>query len=494
MKRPTKYLLGALTAVLLVGLAVTVTAWVAGTTEGTRWFLTSVPRLMGIRISAQKVEGRLLDRLHLTGVRIDRSRQKLELDSLVLEWQPRTILSGTVAVSELSLHGVRIQDNTPAATTTDLSWPRVSGIAAHLDGKIDRLRLDGLSYRHLDGQPVLLNSITAVVTWHGTLLSVSELSGDAPAGRFTGNIGAGFTHPSLTADLAVIPSHPVAGMDLLTLAIRSLPGKHAAPFVGDITVTGRSGSSKLLELTGEVAMARNAFNLRRLQLTRPGRRGRITAEGTVNTASRESVLTLQLKAADLDLASELQMPTDLSGTLTFTGTLVNYRGTFAVANKGKGWHTAAVSGSYQGTGTGMKLASFTGSIIDGTLGGHLDMDWREGLTLRGALRARNLNPARLAPDWQGVANFDAAGSLAWSGHAPVRGELSGSILESRLHGQALTGEVRARFAGADLAIDRLELQGKGFAHPRLGGTEQAARPGRGHQRLFPAGAGYGRDA
>jgi translocation and assembly module TamB len=462
VKRLTKYLLGVTATVLLFGLVVTLAAWVAGTTEGTRWFLRLVPPLVGMHISAEKVEGRLSDRLHLTGVRIDRLRQKLELDSLELSWRPRKLLSGSVDITELSLHGVRIQDNTPAVKTTDLSWPRVSGIAAHLDGTIARLRLVSLSYRHLAEQPILVNSITAGVAWHDTLLSIKELSGSTPAGRFTGHFSAGFNHPSLTADLAVVPSQPTAGMDLINLSIRSVPGKSAAPFVGGILVAGRSGGSTILELTGEVAMARTAFNLRRLRLIRPGRRGRITAEGTIDFPKRESVLTLQVKANDLDLAPELHMPTDLSGTLTFTGTLVDYRGTFNVANKGKGWHAAAASGSYQGTGSGLKLAPFNGTIIDGTLGGNLDLDWREGLTLHGTLQARNLNPARLAADWQGVANFNVAGSLAWIGNAPVQGELSGDILESRLHGQALTGQVRARFADSDLAIDRLALQGKGF--------------------------------
>ncbi len=41
--------------------------------------------------------------------------------------------------------------------------------------------------------------------------------------------------------------------------------------------------------------------------------------------------------------------------------------------------------------------------------------------------------------------------------------MSGSLLESRLHGQALTGEVHANLESGDLHVGRLLLRGKGFA-------------------------------
>ena len=40
--------------------------------------------------------------------------------------------------------------------------------------------------------------------------------------------------------------------------------------------------------------------------------------------------------------------------------------------------------------------------------------------------------------------------------------MSGSLLESRLHGQALTGELRARHQNGESHIGSLLLKGKGF--------------------------------
>ena len=44
----------------------------------------------------------------------------------------------------------------------------------------------------------------------------------------------------------------------------------------------------------------------------------------------------------------------------------------------------------------------------------------------------------------------------------MRGALTGRLLESRLHGQELRGQLAAAFAGKKLRIDRLLLVGNGF--------------------------------
>jgi translocation and assembly module TamB len=462
MKRLTKQL-GAALAIALAGVAIALIVWVVATTQGTRWLLTTVTPLSGVSFSARKIEGRIIDHLLLTEMRVSLAQRKLELDSLELRWKPLFLLAGRVAVQELTLNGVRIQDDTPRDNKPPiLAWPRVSGIGQLFDGRIARLRVTNLSYRRLQEQPVRVTSIAGSVTWQDSLLSISDLKAVSPSGQIHGTFSAGFNQPSLTADLAIALAHPVAEMDRFSLQARQSHGTGPEPFVGMITIAGSAGTRKLLELTGDVGMAHNAFNLRRLRLTRPGQKGLITADGSLAFTSRESVLSLQVKAAGLDLAPELNVPTDLSGTLKFAGTLDSYRGDFTLANQAQGWQAATVSAAYQGTREGMKLAPLTGSIIDGALAGNLAIDWRDGFAMRGAIIGRHLNPARIDPGWKGVANFSATGFLAKVGKGPVTGSVSGALLESRLHGQALTGELQADFAGNNLSLTRLALQGKGF--------------------------------
>src|SRR6185369_6800985 len=86
----------------------------------------------------------------------------------------------------------------------------------------------------------------------------------------------------------------------------------------------------------------------------------------------------------------------------------------------------------------------------------------DGFAMRGAISGSNLNPARLDPGWKGVVNFSATGSVSKVGTLPLTGSVSGALLESRLHEQALTGLVQADFVDNNLSFNRLALKGKGF--------------------------------
>ncbi len=161
-------------------------AWLAGTTDGARWLMDAVSRHTPLAISARTIEGRLLDRLQLGGVRMAMAPVEVTIESLDFRWQPLLLLSGTVAAKELILTGVLIRDNTSADTPPDLAWPRVSAIAGFFDGRIGRLLVNGLTYRLPDGQSVSVTTIFSSVTWRNTLLSLSDIAAVAPAGRVDG--------------------------------------------------------------------------------------------------------------------------------------------------------------------------------------------------------------------------------------------------------------------------------------------------------------------
>lgn len=493
MKRLTGKSLVASVAITLAVAAITCIVWVTATTNGTRWLLASLPSLSGVGFSAQKIEGKIIDHLLLTGVRVGLPHQKLEIDLFELQWKPLLLLTGTVAIRELALNGVRIQDDAPPDNKPPvLAWPQVSETGRLFDGMIASLRVTDLSYRRLQKQPLQINSIACSATWQDSLLSLNDLKAVSPYGRINGSISAGFKQPSLTSDLAIVLTQPLADMDRFTLQARQSKVAGHEPFIGNLTVAGSAGTRKVLELSGDVGMAKDAINLRRLSLIRPGQKGRITADGSLSFTTLESLLSLQIKAAGLDLAPELNVPTDLSGTLRFAGTLNSYRGDFSFANKAKKWQAATVSAAYQGTSEGVKLAPLKARVLDGILTGNLDMDWRSGFAIQGAVSGKNLNPARIAPDWKGVANFTVGGKLAWSGKSPVKGSVSATLLESSLHGQALTGRLQADFADSDLSLKKLALQGKGFDLHASGQLNQrinlAARISD-FSRLVPGSAG-----
>jgi translocation and assembly module TamB len=450
-------------AILLAGAAVAAVMWVVATTPGTRWLLTSVANFSGVSLSAEKIEGRIIDHLLLTEVRVGLTHQRIEIDSFELRWKPLLLLAGTAAFQEIFINGVRIQDDTPPDNKPPVPvWPSLPESVHLFDGRITRLSVTNVSYRRLQEQLLAVADISGSVNWQDSILTVADLKVLSSYGQLKGTFSAGFKQPYLKSDLAVTLLQPVAEMDQFTLLTGQSHVKGSEQFAGTFTIAGSSGSRKLLELGGEVGMARDAINLRRLGLTRPGQKGLVTADGSLAFKSLEPVLSLQVKATGLDLAPELNVPTDLSGTVRFKGTLDSYQGDFTLANQAQGWKSAVVSANYRGTRETMRLAPLTGSIIDGTLAGNLDMNWHDGFELRGMISGSNLNPARLDPGWKGVVNFSATGFLSKVGKLPLTGSVSGALLESRLHGQALTGLVRADFVDNNFSFDRLALKGKGF--------------------------------
>ncbi|MDA8429632.1 MAG: translocation/assembly module TamB domain-containing protein [Geobacteraceae bacterium] len=463
MRRLTRHLLAVAMAIILAGAAGAAVSWVVATTQGSRWLLETLLPLSGVSFSAHKIEGRIIDHLLLSGVRIGLSQQRLELDRLELRWKPLLLLSGTIAVQDLVLDGVRIQDDAPHdSKPPDLAWPRVSETGQLFDGIITRLRVTDLSYRRLRDRPVQLTSLAGTLTWQDSILSIKDLALLSPAAGIRGSVSAGFKQPSLTSDLAIALTQPLAGMNRFSILTRHSRGAGPEPFVAMFTLAGSTATRQLVELSGELGLARHAINLRHLSLVRPGQKGAITAEGSLAVNARESRATLQIRVAGLDLAPDLHLATDLTGTLKFAGTLDNYRGDLALTNRSQDWQATTVSARYHGTRAGLQLAPFNATLLDGSLAGNLNVDWRNGFALQGALRGRDLNPARLDPNWRGKANFDARGHLAWTATAPLTASVSAALLESTLHGQALTGALQADISHNNLSIARLALHGKGF--------------------------------
>ena len=129
MKRAVKYGLIAVLAAALIGAGGWGAGWLAGTTDGARWLIDTVSRHTPLTISARTIEGRLLDRLQLGGVRMALAPVEVAIESIDFRWQPLRLLSGRVAAKELTLTGVHIRDNTPKETPPDFTWPRVSGLS-----------------------------------------------------------------------------------------------------------------------------------------------------------------------------------------------------------------------------------------------------------------------------------------------------------------------------------------------------------------------------
>jgi len=463
MKRAARYSLGILLVLLPVLAAVAFITWATATSQGSRWLLKSITSLTGVTFSARTIEGKISDRLLLSGVRLVLDRQQMEIDRVELRWKPLLLLTGTVGIKELTLNGVRVQDDTPADGKPPLmDWPHASQRAQLLNGVIERLQITGLNYRRLE-EPILTDSsMTAYVSWEDGTLTLKKLTAGSAAGRVNGSISAGLGHPSLAADLTFTEFEPVAGMDRLRLQLQPVKRDGDESLAASVTLGGNAGTKKLLELSGDVGMTGKAINLRRLRLNRTGQKGEISGNGSLAFQGSGPLLDLRIGVASLDLSPQLNIATNITGTITFSGNTDSYRGDLKLNNNGSEWRGLAVTAAYEGNRDGLKLAPVAGSILDGSLAGNLHFDWRNGFAVTGDVSGRNLNPARLDPEWEGLVNFNASGSFGQDRGNKTTGKIRGVLLDSTLHGHKLTGELQADIAGDNILLSSLKLHGKGF--------------------------------
>jgi translocation and assembly module TamB len=246
-----------LVLVLLLGLSV---AWLMGSAAGARFALEGVGRLSGAEITVEGVQGRLWDRLRLSRVRVAAPKLTARIDLLTLSWEPWQLLSGRLPIRDLELAGVAIEDNTPVSRKPpSLAWPRVGPLARRLRAEVDKLRVTALSYRRFTEKPVLVDSLSASLSWDGNLVRVSGIEVKSGLARGEGELAAGLARPSLALDLVVTRSKPVAQLDRLTLRARLLPGKGAEQVAGPVSLSGTGAGRERAVLSAKLGITPSAL-------------------------------------------------------------------------------------------------------------------------------------------------------------------------------------------------------------------------------------------
>ena len=468
MKPRRAYLITGILAALMLATLIWACSWLVGTTEGTRWLLGTFES-----ISAERVEGRLLDHLRLGNIRAKDKTTEVTIRNLELRCQLWNLLTGRLDVQSLTLDGVSIRDNSQLdSSPPDLTWPTRPMLLRFLSIQVDRLKITGANYRLRSEPPLSLSTLTASVTWDGLLLTVKDMDATAPGWHLTGKAAMGLTEPFLYSDLLLRATETVAAMNRLQLRTRLHPGHFFEQIAGQITLTAGTADREQLKLSGNLGMTRHAVNLRTLTLAGAGRRGSLTVNGKIDLAKTKPKVDLELKALGVDLAPELVTTTDLSGTLKLAGTWDNHRGAVSLVSRGRGIKNAGLTAEISGDGSSIKLDKLQGRVLGGALAGGLDATWKNGLKLRARLAGSRLNPAAIAPDWRGAVNFDLTADLARLPRGSLSGAILGNLRESALHGQALTGNLDARFEGDRVNIAALALRGNGFNVHAAGNLEQ----------------------
>jgi autotransporter translocation and assembly factor TamB len=179
--------------------------------------------------------------------------------------------------------------------------------------------------------------------------------------------------------------------------------------------------------------------------------------------AKEPVLHAELLLKGLDLSADVPSLTDLNGSVRIDGTLHEYAGRLSLLSKGALWQSATVEADFKGTATGIKATSLNVKWLGGTIAGSGSASWAQAVSAGASLRARGLDLSLIAPAWTGAVNMDAIGQFDLSGKRNPRASVSARLLPSMLRGKNVQGVLNARLVENELTLDRLELNGTGFA-------------------------------
>jgi translocation and assembly module TamB len=439
-------------------------AWLLRTNEGARRLVDFVSVYTDVKISAEKIEGRLAGDLLLENVEIRAPHLLIKARRLEMNTQTGRLMAGGLIVENLFIEDLAVYDNTPKQPQMP-DWPEVPVLAKFVRARINVLKISNISYYRPDESPLLIRNISAAIDWKNAQLSVQNLQLAADSAVVEGNLLAGFGRPLLKLNLAVNLSEPAAGLSYFGLEGKFQAGQNPQKLNGKFHLSGRreaADKKPSWEMSSDAGMTSTGFILQNILLGRPDRQGKITANAKLDFSEDEPFVNLQAEITDFDLASELKIPALFFASLTFVGTADKYEGKIALSNKTKSRESFHLTGNYSGTGQNLTLQNLQGKALDGNLSGSLQIDWKETLTAKYSFRARNIDPRAFDPTWTGVINFDASGRVSALPGQAISGEVSAKLLDSRLHGQQLTGRLQADFKGDDLRIADLFLQGKGF--------------------------------
>jgi translocation and assembly module TamB len=461
-KKLRYFFLGFIALVLIAGALVSLVIWALNTPEGTRVLLKTLSILTSLRIDSQEITGRLRDDLKIRGLRVRWPQGELRSESFHLRWQAKELWNRRLLVHELSLEGVQVKDDRPETGPVSFrGWPETPFWLSRLQGQVDSLQVQRGTYQRLRENPVSFDSLFTRMTWDGETFNARDFTLVGPSIRAGGSLKLGLSLPSLGLHLQVTLADEIAGLDSFQahLTLEPVPARDEAK--GLFSLSARRKAAEQLLAEGNLALTRSALRLQDVRLLQPGRKGRIQGEGEIAFAEKP-VISLKADFSGITPVPELELLSDLQGTIEIKGPLDKYRGRLTVANQAKGWQKARASAVFSGNLEKLEATTLMGRWLDGSVKGPLRISWAEGFSLQGNLQGRKLNPGLLTPDVMGEINLNLDGRMLWPKTGELEAVFKANLLESRILDKDVTGEIDGRWKENLLRLAHLRLRGKGF--------------------------------
>jgi translocation and assembly module TamB len=437
--------------------------WVLCTNQGTRQVFEFTMHFLPVRVHIEKISGTIAGDLQLEGIRAETQGWRLRIDSIKLSLQPLYIVTGSVAVNKFVVNHIFLDDKYPEIRSPlDLTWPKLPGYLSSLNGWINSFEINGLIYRSENKKLVIMERLATKITWFFGTLAVNDLSMQSPVGKTEGNFKTTFSRPSFSAYLKMKPTSTIAGIDSLILSMKLKDARAPEQMSGSFNIIAMSGKQENLKAAGILGVKQYNLDINNLIINQEGRKGKLLAKGGIDFLSGIPLMGFHINVADFNLLKELKIDTSFSGTLDLKSDFVNYRGSFNMKNIAPSWREAQIEGAFDINPDGMKLLTIDGRLLNGIVKGHLKADWVKDISLSGSFQARELDPSRITPEWQGRINVNFQGDIKWSKTTSTEGMVKADILDSVLRNRALKGNMEARLHRGVLNLAQLTIRGNGF--------------------------------
>jgi hypothetical protein len=300
--------------------------WALNTPEGTGVLLKAISVLTPLKIESQEISGRLRDELKIRGLRVRWPQGELKSEFFHLRWQAEELWNRRLLVHELSLDGVQVKDNRPETGPVSFrGWPESPFWLSRLRGQVDSLRIQRGTYQRLQENPVPFDTLFTRLHWDGETLNVRDFTLAGPSVQAGGSMKLGLSRPSLGVDLQTILADEIAGLDSFQVRIRLEPVAAREEAKGSFSLAARRKAVEQFHLEGNLGLTRSALQLQNVRLLQPGRKERIQGEGEI-AFGEKPVFTLKADFSGITAVPELELLSNLQGTIEIKGPLINTEG------------------------------------------------------------------------------------------------------------------------------------------------------------------------
>lgn len=422
-------LLGGLLLILLLLLG-GITGWLLASESGLRWAWAQAAHVLDDHLQAGAVSGRLIGPLQIHDLQWQQDDTRISISELELDWLPRHLLDGELALRAVRVAGTRIElaaaGKDAAAEESSASLPE--SILLPLELSIDALHIEQLELQLGDKEFAVLDSLLLRASWKGHELQLHPLQAQGFWGQLTleGQLATG---GGMTSDLALkwaLTVTPELAGDVL---------QDTLPVSGTAHLGGSFSKPEL-----------------RLELAEPAM---LTA--AASAAWQESPLAWQVEFSlpDLDPSTLQQAWPALSfsthGEANGLGEEISLQleGAFSEVQAGE-WNYSLAAGL---DGRLARLQQLQLIPVEGKGSIHLQADWPlDGSDATAHLQWTDL----LHPLLQG---WQASGHLQWQG---VPDWYTGNLGLRTAHETLPAIEVKSDFSGSTKNIHLAGLEGRGL--------------------------------